>query len=491
MDQKPAVFRSATDSPRCKNGSTNDLSEDEKRIEKKLVRKLDFLILPLITMAFFLNVIDRTNYGSARLQGLERDLHMSDSQFQAGLSVFYIGYILFQIPANMLLNHFGRPAWHIGLSFLAWGSITSCTASVSSFGGLVTCRILLGCAEAPMFPGMMFYLSKWYKRTELSLRISIFLSSGLIATATGSLIAAGISDGLDGAQGLSAWRWLYLIEGMISICGSFVIVTFLPDFPQTWVALTPAMKDIAIRRLALEFSKSDVDEAGMTQVEGLRLALRDKKLYLLTLMNFGVTVGMSSQNFFPTMTATLGYSNIIALLLVAPPYIFAAIHCCTHSYISDRTGRRFWYMIYPSPLVIAGFVIYMSPVTTFGVRYFSMFLMLCIYSMNMTIMAWMATTISRPPAKRAAAYGFISMMTNGCSVWTPFTYRDQDSPYFRPALGLSAGLIVVSVAAAVWLRIILVKENRRLDEVDGRKCPSGTGSEGEPVQARQFFRYTI
>ncbi|KAL4985952.1 major facilitator superfamily domain-containing protein [Aspergillus falconensis] len=493
MEQKPSAATATGDRLRSENTPARPLSEDEKRIEKELVRKIDVLILPMIALAFFLSVIDRGNYGAARLQHLERDLHMSGSEFQAALSVFYVGTILFGVQSNMLLNHFGRPSWHIGLAVLAWGTVTSCTAAVNDFGGMMVCRTILGFVEAPIYAGMLFYLSKWYTKTELSLRISICLSSGLMAAATGPLIAAGVLSGLDGARGLSAWRWLYLIEGIVSICGGLALIAFLPDFPHTWTALTPDMKEVAIQRLTLDASETDLDGAGISALDGVKLALRDKKLYILTFMQLCTIVCIGSQSFYPTMTATLGYSHVISLLLVAPPYFCTAIHCCIHSYLSDRTGHRFWYMIYPAPFAVAGYAIYMSPVTSLGARYFSLFLMLSVYSMNMTANAWCATSISRPPAKRAAAYGFLTIIPSSGAIWAPFTYRSKDSPYFRLALGINAGMIAVAVALAVWLRAVMVQENRRLDEEEERRSRlAGTGTSGAVSSGpERGFRYTI
>ncbi|KAL4734084.1 major facilitator superfamily domain-containing protein [Aspergillus similis] len=480
------------DSLRSENTPASPLSEDEKRIEKKLVRKIDLLILPMIALSFFLSVIDRGNYGAARLQHLESDLHMSGSEFQAALSVFYVGAILFGVPSNMLLNHFGRPSLHIGLAVLSWGTITSCTAAVNNFGGMMACRTILGIAEAPIQAGLLFYLSKWYKKTELSLRISICLSAGLVAAASGPLIAAGVLSGLDGARGLSAWRWLYLIEGIVSICGGFALIAFLPDFPHTWTALTPNVREVAIRRLTLDASETDLDGADISAFDGVKLALRDEKLYILTFIQLCTIVCIGSQSFYPTMTATLGYSHVISLLLVAPPYFFTTIHCCIHSYLSDRSGRRFWYAIYPAPFAVAGFAIYMSPVTSFGARYFSLFLMLSVYSMNMTVNAWCATAIPRPPAKRAAAYGFLTIIPYSGSIWAPFTYRNEDLPYFRLALGINAGMMVAAAALSILLRVIMVQANLQLDEEERRLrlAGAGIGVDHSSTQVRGF-RYTI
>ncbi|KAL4753681.1 hypothetical protein BDW72DRAFT_21679 [Aspergillus terricola var. indicus] len=507
MDQKSSAAFATGESLRSENTPASPLSEDEKRIEKKLVRKIDLLILPMIALSFFLSIIDRGNYGAARLQHLESDLHMSGSEFQAALSVFYVGTILFGVPSNMLLNHFGRPSLHIGLAVLSWGTVTSCTAAVNNFGGMMACRTILGIAEAPLHAGLLFYLSKWYKKTELSLRISICLSAGLVAAASGPLIAAGVLSGLDGARGLSAWRWLYLIEGIVSICGGLALIAFLPDFPHTWSALTPRVREVgksshprrisltditAIRRLTLDASETDLDSANISAFDGVKLALLDKKLYILTFIQLCNIVCIGSQSFYPTMTATLGYNHVISLLLVAPPYFFTTIHCCIHSYLSDRSGRRFWYAIYPAPFAVAGFAIYMSPVTSLGARYFSLFLMLSVYSMNMTISAWCATAIARPPAKRAAAYGFLTIVSHSGSIWVPFTYRDEDLPYFRLALGINAGMMVAAAALAVLLRVIMVRANRRLDEEERRLRLAGSGIDCDlSLTQVRGFRYTI
>jgi MFS family permease len=245
----------------------------------------------------------------------------------------------------------------------------------------------------------------------------------------------------------------------------------------------------AIRRLTLEASQSDIDDDSMSLIDGLKLALLDKKLYIMTAINTCIIGAIGCQGFFPTMTATLGYNHIISLLLVAPPYFFTAIYSCIHSYLSDRSENRFWYIIYPAPITIAGFVIFMSPTTSFGPRYFAMFLMLFIYSINSTAAAWIATSISRPPAKRAAAYGLVSMVSNTSALWTPYTYRARDSPHFRLALGLVTGMVVTAVALSFLLRVILLRENRHLDEVDRQRAVAeGTESE-KPKQGT--FRYTV
>ena len=145
--------------------------------------------------------------------------------------------------------------------------------------------------------GILFYLSKWYTKKELNLRMAIFFSGSLIAGAFGNLIAAGILDGLDGALGHSAWRWLYIIEGVITIALGIAVAFILPDFPETWKRLTPEMKGIATRRLAIDAAEADVDVGGnMSHLTGAKLAFTDPRTYLLAIMYHCIVGGTGYQN---------------------------------------------------------------------------------------------------------------------------------------------------------------------------------------------------
>lgn len=245
----------------------------------------------------------------------------------------------------------------------------------------------------------------------------------------------------------------------------------LPDFPDTWKSLSPEMKHVANRRLAIEAAEADVDEAGaMSQVRGLKLALTDSKTYMLAIAYMSITGAAGFQNFFPTLTGTLGYSRIISLLLCAPPYIFIFFYSMIHSIISDRMGNRFWFFMYPIPITIVGWVIFMTT-NSFGPRYFSLFLMNFIFAMNGTCYAWIAGAIPRPPAKRAAAYAFINSIGNSASIWTPFTYRTQDKPHYHLALGICIGLQVVSATMGVAMRVKLTRQNNRLERLENEDQP--------------------
>ncbi|EDP53520.1 hypothetical protein KXX16_008252 [Aspergillus fumigatus] len=443
-----------------------ELTEEEKVIEKKLRRRLDCTIMPLVILVYLMNYIDRNNYPAARLQGLERDLNLSDADYQTGLSILFVGYILMQVPSNLILNYMGRPSLYLGFFTSAWGLVSLLTSQVKSFGGIVACRFILGLVEAPFFAGVLFYLSKWYTKKELALRMSIFYAGSLLSGAFGSLIAAGILKGLDGKNGLAAWQWLYIIEGAITIAVGIAVMLFLPDFPSTWKRLSEEERHVANRRLAIEAADADVDEAGkMSQIKGLKLAFSDIKTYVLAIAYMSITGASGFQNFFPTLTSTLKYDHFISLLLVAPPYVFVVFYSMAHSHLSDRFGNRFWFFFYPIPVTIIGFIIFMTT-DSFGPKYFSFFLMNIIFAQNGTIYAWIGNAIPRPPAKRAAAYAFINSIGNSASIWTPYTYRKQDFPHYRPALGVCIGLQTLGGIMAIIMYFHLRSLNKRLERLD-------------------------
>ncbi|KAJ5524373.1 hypothetical protein N7494_011023 [Penicillium frequentans] len=442
------------------------LTEEEKVIERKLRVRIDSLIMPLVVLVYLLNYIDRNNYAAAKLQGLTEELHLTDTQYQTGLSILFVAYILMQVPSNLLLNYMGRPSFYLGFFVCAWGLVSALTSQVKSYGGIVACRFLLGLVEAPFFAGVLFYLSKWYTKNELAFRMSIFYSGSLLSGAFGNLIAAGILSGLKGKRGMSAWQWLYIIEGSVTVCVGLVIICILPDFPETWKLLTPEMRRVAERRLAIEAAEADVDEqGGMSQLKGLKLAMTDIKTYVLALGYMCITGAAGFQNFFPTLVKTLGYNDTISLLLVAPPYIFMVFYSLTHSWLSDKMEVRFWFFVYPIVITIVGFVIFMT-VGSFGPRYFSMFLMVFVFAQNGTLYSWIANAIPRPPAKRAAAYAFINSIGNSASIWTPYTYIATEAPYYRTALGVCIGLQTLGGLCGLFMYLNLRMLNKRQERLE-------------------------
>lgn len=178
--------------------------------EKKLLRKVDAHLLPTLIFMYLLNFLDRSNLAQARQGTLEEDLGMTGTDFNLGTSIFFVGYLLMQLPSNMLLTKV-KPSLYLSASCCLWGVVSTCNAGAKNFTHLVVIRFFLGFVEAPFFPGAIFLMSSWYTRAELTRRISWFYSGNALANMFGGLLGAGILGGMEGSLGIAGWRWLFII----------------------------------------------------------------------------------------------------------------------------------------------------------------------------------------------------------------------------------------------------------------------------------------
>lgn len=264
-------------------------------------------ILPTLFILLVLNYLDRNALPLARVQGIEKDIGLQGTNFNTAISVFFVGYILGQIPSNIVLSKV-RPSLYIPGFVALWGVIAAATAAANSYGHLVAIRFFLGIAEAPFFPGVLFLLSSWYTKRELALRTSILYTGAHLSGAFAGLIAAGVQRGLDGAKGLESWRWLCIIEGVITVFAGMVAVFILPDWPGTTRWLSDREKALASARLERDVGVPDEETMSMTQ--SILAAVKDYKMWLMALIYATMTTAGGYSAFVPTVVATFGKSRV-------------------------------------------------------------------------------------------------------------------------------------------------------------------------------------
>lgn len=218
--------------------------------------------------------------------------------------------------------------------------------------------------------------------------------------------------------------------------------------------------------MALEAAEADEDDGeAKSQLHGLKLCVTDPKVWIFAFVYMFLTGALGFGYYFPTLTATLGHSRFISLVLVAPPYIFVTFWSYAHGYISDRYTSRYWFCLYPIGISLIGFILFMTT-TSFGPKYLSFFFMMALMNVNGTIFSWIAGVISRPPAKRAAAYALINSLGNSATIWTPYTYLDRETPYFYTGIGICVALITLMAILMTLLRWMLIRENKRLERLE-------------------------
>ena len=275
--------------------------EERQHRETALVRKIDFRLLPTIVLMYILNYLDRNNIAAARLAGLQDPkskggLALTSTQYLTALSILFVGYILMQVPSNLFLNKIGRPSLYLPTVMTIWGTISAATAGTQSYGGLIAVRFFLGIAETAYFPGCLLFLSCWYTRKELAFRTAMLYSGALISGAFSGLITAGIRKGLDGARGLRAWRWMFIIEGVITIFIAFLAYFVLPNFPRTTKWLTEEERQLAIWRLEEDIGEDDwIGSSEQKFLHGIKLAFQDIKTWILvSLPKYSFSLSLSN-----------------------------------------------------------------------------------------------------------------------------------------------------------------------------------------------------
>ncbi|TBU39516.1 MFS general substrate transporter [Dichomitus squalens] len=442
--------------------------EARQRLERKLLRKID-LRMSILIVIYILNYMDRNNIGAARLRGLETDLGLEGQEFATLLSILYVGYMIMQVPSNMCLNYLGKPSIYLPTCMVIWGIISILTGITKNFVSALLTRFFLGFIEAAFFPGALFLLSKWYKRSELGTRIALLYCGNIISNAFGALMASGILDGMDGKLGQAAWRWLFYIEGSLTIFVALCAMFILPDFPSTTRWLSEEERRLAMRRMEEDAGVGDegeTEEGGHSV--GLRLALGDWKVWWMALAMTSITVALSFNAYFPTLSATMGFNPTVTLLLCAPPFVFAAIVTYLVSRHSDVTGERFYHTTIPFLIGIVGFVIAVCTMNT-PARYVSLFLMAQSYAGYVVVFTWISNSFPRPPSKRAVALAFINAFSEFGDVAGSYVWPSAWGPTYRKSYGICIATAGCMIVMCYVFKLYLERLNRKLAEDDRRK----------------------
>ncbi|KAH7084776.1 major facilitator superfamily domain-containing protein [Paraphoma chrysanthemicola] len=444
--------------------SLRGLGPDEiARLNKKLVRKIDFVILPIIGVLYILNYIDRQNLAAAKLQGIMEDLNMTTQQFATAISILFVGYLPFQIPSNLIIAKISRPGMYICVAVIIWGSISAATAAVKTYGQLLAVRAILGVAEAVFFPGAIYYLSAWYTKTELGKRIASLYIAQQFGNAFGGLLAAAIFQ-MDGTHGIAGWRWLFILEGAATVGIGGICACLMPEFPHNSKKfLSQAERDLAVWRVESEAGAGEAaaHEEKESVLKGFSKALADPKLLTLIFCNLLSQAQGSIANYFPTLVRSLGFNSTISLLLTAPPYILAGFVYYWLMWYSDRKN-----VAYPIILTCIGIAIgmYIIPMATLnvGARYFSMMILpFASVGPQLVLYKTINLHLARPVSKRAAASALVNAIGGTSNIWASYLYYAP--PQFFAAFGTLMGCAFLFAATITFYRWMVLRENKRLD----------------------------
>lgn len=489
--------------------------ERRKEVEKRLKRKLD-LRCSLFVLIYIMNYLDRNNIAAARLRGLQQDLGIDNTEYATCLSIctplpsanffengtradsiaVYVGYILMQVPSNMVINRISRPSLYIGAAMLLWGMISTLSGITQSFGGMVAVRFSIGFVEAAFLPGALLILSKWYTRRELTTRNAILFCGNLISNAFSSLVGAGVLSNMDGTLGHRAWRWLYWIEGAATMLIAIAAALVLPDLPHNSRGFTAEERAVAVLRMTEDVGEADADAETQSPFAGLLMAVKDAKIYVMVLTFTAYVVGLSFNAFFPTLTGTLGFGYIPTLLMSAPPWAFSCLVSLANAWHADRTQERFWHIVGPIIGGLVGFVISMSTEQV-AARYVALFLQASSYAGFIVFYSWISSSFPRPPAKRAVAIAMINAFSQLGNIAGSYVWNLPDHGY-RKSYGIVTAMFGITIGGCYVFKVILQRLNKEIEEQERSYVAGGESEKPEGVEVEEEagdvppgFRYLV
>lgn len=433
-------------------------------------------------MLFLCSFLDRTNVGNAKILGLEKSIKVNDHQYATGLAIFFAFYIASELPSNLVLKKVSPRIWLPFLTF-AWGVVGMCLGFVKNYAGFMVVRACLGLTEGGLLPGMVLYLSGMYTRGELALRIGLFYTTASLSGAFGGLLARGLSA-IGPIGGVDAgWRWIMIVEGLLTAFVGASAYFLLPNSVSTANFLTPEEREFAAYRLSRDFSfglrTSRTAEPERFRWSEVRRGVMDPQLWLSASAYFAILSGLYSFGLFlPTIIAGLGYTANEAQLWSVIPYAVAACITVVAAVLSDRFRLRGPVMLCTLPLAIIGYAV-IGNVKSNNVKFGMTFLMATgLYASVPPVLVWISNN-SAGHYKRATATGLQLAIANCGGFVSAFTYQKGEKPQYHKSHTIILGLLVFAWFAVLTNVLYCYKVNK--DKRSGKYDKyAGCGDDREP-----------
>ncbi|KAF9354937.1 hypothetical protein BGX26_007189 [Mortierella sp. AD094] len=425
----------------------------------KLRRKIDFHLIPLISVLYLCSFLDRVNIGNAKVAGLATDIELTPSEYNWALSIFFIGYVIFEIPSNILLKKIGPSKW-ITIVMVAWGAIMMAMAAVKDASGLLAARFFLGLTESGLFPGSVYLISLWYTRSEQAFRNGLFFSTATMAGAFGGVLAYGIAQ-MEGVRGLHGWQWIFILEGLPTILLTIVVYFFLPDFPGSARFLTTEEKDLAVHRLVVDAGPATQTAFSWKQ---FRAVFVDWKVYLhMITYILNATPLYSLSLFLPSIVQGFKFNALTTQAMTAPAYIIACVFTILCAFSSDRFRERGYHFALPTFVGCLGYILLIVTKDSHVVnRYVSLTITaIGVFSSVPPMLSWFTTNIGGHTKRGVATAAIISFGNIGGAIGGQI-YRASDvaDGYVRGHT-ICACMMGISGVLILLMKFLLARENKR------------------------------
>lgn len=435
---------------------------EESAIEKKLKRKVDIFVLPVLTIVYLFNALDKGNIGYAKTDTLVQDLHLKGQEYYLTTMIFYVPFCLCGVPLSLVIKRFSA-ARVLPILMVGFGSISLLTCATTNFGGLMTLRLLLGICESPMLAGVVFYLSTFYTRNELAGRVGIFYAAASISGAFSGLIAYGVFK-IDHPS-VSSWKLLFVIEGAATIAFAIFAWFVLPRSVKTAKFLTPEEKTVAIKRIELNSSVS-TDE---------KLDIRDAfrpftdwryAVWAAVSFTFGVPL-VSVNTFLPQIVARLGYDSLKTSLYTVAPNVVGTVFLVIVTQSSDHFRERGLHICGCVALGLVGWIVLaLIDPTNVRANYGGMFLVtMGAFAPSVLTASWYSNNTAGE-SRRAVLAAVMVAIANSAGLVSTNIFRTEWEPKYTPSLAITAtfsGLcLIITFCWTMYMRWDNRRRNYRL-----------------------------
>ncbi|KAK7428742.1 hypothetical protein QQZ08_004667 [Neonectria magnoliae] len=439
---------------------------------RALNRKLDLALLPLLSLLYLFNGLDRGNVGNAETQGFTRDIGAQPDDLNEAVSLFFVTFVVLQPPSAAVGRYVGARHWipiTMIVSQFAWGLVTIGQAYIKGRGTLIATRLLIGAFEAGFYPTAVAYLSSFYTRFDLGVRLALFYGQYAIAGAFSGSIAYGVFH-LDSGP-LKSWQYLFIIEGGLTCLFAVVAWVWLPAGPGTAWFLGPDERRFAAERMKRDTAAFVEHEYGEDGMETDRLRRRDFvetakdwKLWSVLVLNICASVPSGAfPVFLPLVLQGLGYESILANLMTVPPFVCGAIGLYIFALSSDLRKERGYHIVGGTLVAIAGLVLTVTVPSCTG-KYISLCVLLSgIYVSAPLTVAWLSGNTPEP-GKRSLVLG-INGFGNLGGVIGAQLYRPRFAPGYHDPFYVTLGFLVVALVGYLSYRFLLAAVNKRKQAV--------------------------
>ncbi|KAK6440477.1 hypothetical protein LTR95_003301 [Oleoguttula sp. CCFEE 5521] len=455
-----------------------DLTEDEKILERRLRLKVDLRLCTIAAVLCSLNLLDSGVISSASVTSMITDLDLTGNRYSISIFIFTIASIAFQLPSTIAVRTFGPRIW-FPIITSSFGLITMCTAFVTTWKQMIALRVLLGISMSGIYPGLSYLISTWYPRKEQQVRFAFLQSGQVIILATGSIVNFGLNK-LNGRGGLKGWQYMFLVQGLITCLFGLSTYWWIVEFPEnahkSFYFLTPEEQKLAVSRIQRD--RKDVEAEPFTLKAVLRHA-GDIKIYGFALLFFALNLVSTSLSYFlPIILRNgMGFSSDKAILLSAPPYYYAVIPVLLSSLIGDRYNTRGPIIAFNSLCLILGFCLLGFAGNTTA-RYTGVYLATGAYVSNWAALsAYQANNVAGQ-WKRAFTAATVTAFNGAGGIAGSYIVRQKEAPRYATAVWISIGshLVILGLVGLFTIGFWVANRRQRAGKV--------------LLEGREGFRYT-